>query len=433
MSAQMLFRKEKGTKIMNLSLGAGVSGLTVFFQGLLSFFSPCVLPLLPIYIGYLAGGAKSADENGDTVYRRGRVLLNTLFFIIGVSFAFFVLGFGFSAAGKFFSGNRQLLSQIGGVLVILFGLYQLGLFGGRLLSRERRLPLRLDRLAMNPGVALVFGFTFSFAWTPCVGPALTSVLLMASSAETSATGFVLIGVYTLGFTLPFLAVGLFTKTLLDLFRRHQNVVRYTVKVGGALLILMGILMVTGTMNSLSGYLSGTSAPAQGTTGQTTPQDTPAADAGTDGSAGAQTVLAPDFTLLDQFGNEHTLSDYQGKTVFLNFWATWCGYCKEEMPDLQQLYLDHGENTGDVIILGIAAPGAGDVSEEEIAAFLSENGYTYPTLMDTTGAQFGIYGASGLPTTYLIDTEGNVFGYVAGMLSREMMDDAILQAQAHTAG
>ena len=91
---------------------------------------------------------------------------------------------------------------------------------------EHRLPFRLDRLAMNPLVALVLGFTFSFAWTPCVGPALASVLLMASSANSAATGFALIGVYTLGFVIPFLAVGLFTSTLLDFFKKHQKVVKY---------------------------------------------------------------------------------------------------------------------------------------------------------------------------------------------------------------
>ena len=111
-----------------------------------------------------------------------------------------------------------MLARIGGVIVILFGLYQLGIFGSRLLSNEHRLPFRLDRLAMNPLVALVLGFTFSFAWTPCVGPALASVLLMASSANSAATGFALIGVFTLGFVIPFLAVGLFTSTLLDFFK-----------------------------------------------------------------------------------------------------------------------------------------------------------------------------------------------------------------------
>ena len=187
---------------MGFSVETSVPVLTVFLQGLLSFFSPCVLPLLPMYISYLSGGGRTVDEEGTVHYKRSKVLCNTLFFVLGISFAFFLLGFGFTAAGQFFRENRMMLGRVGGVIVILFGLYQLGLFGSsKLLNREARLPFRLDKVAMNPLVALILGFTFSFAWTPCVGPTLASVLLMATSAQ-AAQGFVLIGVYTLGFVLP---------------------------------------------------------------------------------------------------------------------------------------------------------------------------------------------------------------------------------------
>lgn len=147
---------------MGFTIETGISGVTVFLQGLLSFFSPCVLPLVPLYIGYLAGGAKTVDEDGVIHYRRSKVIVNTLFFVLGVSFAFFLLGFGFTAVGKFFSGNRVLFARIGGVLVILFGVLQL--FGSNVFTREHRLPFRLSRFSMNPAVALILGFTFSFAW-----------------------------------------------------------------------------------------------------------------------------------------------------------------------------------------------------------------------------------------------------------------------------
>ena len=153
---------------------------------------------------------------------------------------------------------------------------------------------------MNPLLAFVLGFTFSFAWTPCVGPVLASVLLMASSSSSFASGFILIGVYTLGFVLPFMAVGLFTSTLLDFFRRHQKAVRYTVKAGGVLMIVMGIMMFTGWMNGITGYLSqagaGSSAPQPSPTVTTepvpspTPENTP--------EENAKKTLAPDFTLTD---------------------------------------------------------------------------------------------------------------------------------------
>ena len=114
---------------------------------------------------------------------------NTLFFVLGISFAFFLLGFGFTAIGQFFHNYRTWFTRIGGIIVVLFGLYQLGLFGSAALSKERRLRFQPDALAMNPLTALILGFTFSFAWTPCVGPALASVLLLAASSSSSFTAW----------------------------------------------------------------------------------------------------------------------------------------------------------------------------------------------------------------------------------------------------
>ena len=393
---------------MGFSIETSVSAVTVFLQGALSFFSPCVLPLVPLYVSYLAGGAAVVGEDGVRRYPRGKIFLNTLFFVAGISFAFFLLGLGLTALGAFFHDYQVWFARISGVIILLFGLYQLGL-GKRamLLEQERRLPFRLDKLAMNPAVALVMGFTFSFAWTPCVGPTLSSVLLMASSAESSAAGFLLIGVYTLGFVLPFLAVGLFTGAVLDFFKAHQSVVRYTVKIGAVLLIVMGILTLTGATNGLSADLAAVS----GTTTQeepAAPQDGTASGGAQEDASGAQeesgeipVIPAPDFTLTDQYGEPHTLSDYQGQTVFLNFWATWCGPCKMEMPDIQALYEEWDENAGDLVVLGVAGPGIGqEGSAEDIAAFLEANGYTYPVVMDDTGTLFYQYGISAYPTTLL---------------------------------
>ena len=241
---------------MGFSLDISVPALTVFIQGLVSFFSPCVLPLIPLYIGYLSGGTGKRGEDGRMHYERSKVMLHTLCFVIGVSFAFFLLGLGFSTLGTFFKSNQLLFARVGGILVVLFGFYQLGFFGkSGAMGKEHRLPFKLDMLAMSPITALIMGFTFSFAWTPCVGPALASVLLMAASAATQARGFLLIGVYTAGFVLPFLAVGMFSTTLLDVFKRHGNVVTYAARAGAVLMILMGVLMFTGKMNSITGYLS----------------------------------------------------------------------------------------------------------------------------------------------------------------------------------
>lgn len=453
---------------MGFTIETGISAFAVFIQGLLSFFSPCVLPLVPLYLGYLSGdlGAESAVSGGSAGKETqkgsgGRLFLRVLFFALGISAAFFILGLGASAAGTFFKEQRMLFARIGGVLVILFGLYQFGVFGrSRLLSEEHRIPFRLEKMTMSPLTALIMGFTFSFAWTPCVGPALASVLLMAGSAQTSAKGFLLIGVYTLGFILPFLAAGLFTAKMLGFFRKHRNAVRYTVKAGGVLMVFMGLLMVTGTLNSITGYLSSVQggmvsdtdsgqgeedAEQQeadtGSAQQDPDEDTDNAQQDEDDSAGAQTdpgeedgdaerrTAAFDFELADQYGNTHRLSDYRGKVVFLNFWATWCGPCRSEMPDIQKLYEEYSAQgeAAEVVILGAAAPGMGqEGSWDEIAGFMEENGYTYPVLMDTEYEMFSWYGISAFPTTFMIDKEGYIYGYVPGQMTEDIMRSIIEQ-------
>ena len=406
-------------------LSVSVSLVTVFVQGILSFFSPCVLPLLPLYLGYLSGSMGDAQGAQTS---RVKTLVNTLFFVIGISAAFFLLALGMTALGQALHQYQKIIIQVGGILIIAFGLFQLGVFRPMALEQDRRIRFPLQKLAMSPLVALVFGFTFSFAWTPCVGPALASVLLMAGSADTALQGFALIGLYTLGFVLPFLAVALFAGGLLKLFQKHRNVVRYTVKVGGALLVVIGLLMVTGWMDTLSGSLAG-SDPQATPTVQVTQQpevtDTPEA---TDAPQESQAPIpALDFTLTDQFGNTHTLDQYKGKTILLNFWATWCGPCRSEMPDLQAVYEDYGKNEKDLVVLGVAAPNLGqEGSAEDISAFLEENGYTYPTLMNEDASLFYSYGISSFPTTFMIDKNGNVYGYIMGAQSREVFDDIIQQ-------
>ena len=429
---------------MGFDLEVSIPVFAVFIQGLLSFPSPCVFPLIPLYIGYLSGGTGVKDEEGVWHYPRGRVLVNTVFFVLGISFTFFLLGLGVSAAGSFFKDYQSIFARVGGILVIALGLYQLGVFGSsKLLGNEHRLPFHLDRMAMSPVTALLMGFSFSFAWTPCVGPALSSVLLMTASAGTRAKGFLMIGVYTLGFVLPFLAVGIFTTSLLKLFRRHMNIVKYTVKLGAVLMLLMGLMMFTGKMNDITGYLSGVGSAGQesvsedaGNVGDESSQQDGSDGSGREsgqsqddengGGSGADTV---DFALTDQHGTQHSISDYRGKVIFLNFWATWCSPCRMEMPDIQELYQEYegmGEEA-EVVFLSVATPGiGGEGTREEVIRFMEENGYTYPVLMDETGEVSAMFGISAYPTTYMIDREGKVYGYVSGTLSRENMESIIRQ-------
>ncbi|MBP3735815.1 MAG: TlpA family protein disulfide reductase [Lachnospiraceae bacterium] len=202
-----------------------------------------------------------------------------------------------------------------------------------------------------------------------------------------------------------------------------------------LLLSLLIFTLAGCANMTSPTGTGTSASedAEQTPGQDTADTTAAAAAAgesdtTPEDAEREVVPAIDFQLKDQFGEEHALADYRGKVIFLNFWATWCPPCRQEMPDIQKLYEEYSSDpSSEVVILGVAGPGSGGEKDAEaIAAFLADNGYTYPVLMDEELLLMRGYGISAYPTTFMIDREGNLFGYVTGMLSEEVMRDIIDQ-------
>jgi cytochrome c-type biogenesis protein len=414
-------------------------------------------------MSYLAGNAKQIDEEGTITYKKSTVFLHTVFFVMGISFAFFLLGMAFTALGSFFNKNQILFTRIGGIIITVLGLYQVGLFDFKVLKKERKIRLNINISKMNPLIAFLMGFTFSFAWTPCVGPALSSVLILASSAKSSMIANLLIILYSLGFVIPFLLIGLFTTQVLSFLKAKQKLLKYTVKIGGILLIIIGIMTFTGWMNGISKYLNKVSQPFgssnsqtkddSSSTGEESPdnnspsnidsqvpdntediinkEDTNNDQADHEDKAPQEDVFpAIDFSLTDQYGNIHTLSDYKGKVVFLNFWATWCPPCVREMPDIEKIYKEYGENNEDVIILGVANPSSSaypnnaDESKEDIIAFLDDNNYSFPVVFDETGDLLREYYINAFPTTFLIDKNGNVYGYVPAMLTKDMMDNVI---------
>ncbi len=377
-----------------------------FLGGFLSFFSPCVIPIIPIYFSFLAGNGKKSDCYGNISYNQKKVFFNTLFFIFGISTSFFILGVSFTTIGDLAFSQKDIISKIGGVIIIILGLFQLGIIKLNPLYKEKRIAYSDKKI--TPFVAFITGFTFSFAWTPCVGPILSSVLILAATLKDNSIGNLLIFIYSLGFVIPFLLIGLFTTTLLNFFKSKQNFLKYTVKIAGGFLVIIGTLTFLGYTNQLSNYFIPSTLNGSITNN-------------------TETILNKDsYRLLDQYGNEHILSNYKGKVVFLNFWATWCPPCKEEMPIIEELYKEFGENKNDVIILGITNPvteenpNGQDKNIDEIKYFLQENNYSFPTVFDKTGIYFDNFKIRAFPTTYIIGKDGEIKTAIPGAMTKQQM-------------
>ena len=228
---------------------SAVSGSIAFVAGLLSFLSPCVLPLIPSYVGFLTG--LSAE---DMQRQRGTAVWHALWFIAGFSLIFVILGATASALGSLAGRSQVWIGRTGGVLVILFGLYLLGVPGLGYLGRERKIELARKPLGYL-GSAVV-GITFGAAWTPCVGPILGAILTLAAARGSVGQGAALLAGYALGLAIPFFLTALALDRFLVWFQRFRPYIVWVDRVAGALLIVLGILLVTDRFTLLASYLQG---------------------------------------------------------------------------------------------------------------------------------------------------------------------------------
>jgi len=224
-----------------------VSALVAFAAGLLSFLSPCVLPLVPSYVGFLTGMSVEEAER-----RRGTALLHGLWFVAGFSLVFVLLGAAASAVGQLLRDYQVWLGRIGGVLLILFGIYLLGLLRPAFLMREWRVQLARKPLGFfGSGVV---GFTFGAAWTPCIGPILGGILTLAATRAGLGQGIGLLAVYALGLAIPFLLTALALDRFLVWFQRFRRYIVWVDRIAGGMLIVLGLLLVTDSFTLLAGYL-----------------------------------------------------------------------------------------------------------------------------------------------------------------------------------
>lgn len=218
--------------------------------GLISFLSPCVLPVVPPYLAYMSGVSVSEIQGSGS--GRARALTASLFFVLGLSTIFIFLGFTASAIGAFFLQNQILLARISGIVVIIFGLHFLGLFRIPFLDMEARLDVG-DKGGSAFG-AYVLGLAFAFGWTPCIGPQLGAILALAASEASVTRGTLLLAVYALGLGIPFLLSAFFLTRAMGLMNRMKRHMKAVERVMGALLVLVGLALVTGAFSAFSFWL-----------------------------------------------------------------------------------------------------------------------------------------------------------------------------------
>ncbi|MEH6646264.1 cytochrome c biogenesis CcdA family protein [Sulfitobacter sp.] len=237
-----------GIEIIDASLLPAMA--VALMAGVISFLSPCVLPIVPPYLAYMSG--VSLNDMSSVGSARRRAIVAALFFVMGLSTVFLILGFTASAFGAFFLQNQILFSQISGVVVIIFGIHFLGVFRIPFLDREARMDAG-DKGGSSFG-AYLLGLAFAFGWTPCIGPQLGAILSLAASEASVTRGTLLLGVYALGLGIPFLLAAMFMTRAVGVMNRLKRHMKAIERAMGLLLLVVGIMMLTGAFSTFSFWL-----------------------------------------------------------------------------------------------------------------------------------------------------------------------------------
>jgi cytochrome c-type biogenesis protein len=391
-----------------MDIGLGIALLA----GFLSFASPCVLPIVPGYLTFITG--MSFDELTGQ-HRRSHLitsaLVKSLPFVLGFSLVFIALGASASAVGAMLRANLGVMKTIAGVGIIVLGLHLAGLLHIPALLQEKR----LDGAPAAPGVgrAFIAGILFAFGWTPCVGPILAGILALAATAETLHRGVLLLAAYSLGLGVPFILSAAFLHGFLSLFKGVKGYLRQVEVASGLLLVLIGALIFTDKLSLISTRLTFLS-----------PEELLVSEAPSSSvqPAPAEANTAPgspygdyDFTLTSIDGEPLKLSDYQGKVVLVNFWATWCGPCVIETPSLVRIYNKYKSK-------GFAVIGVALQSEEDgVKEFIKRYRVPYAIARDTT-SEIGLrYQVFALPSSFLFSPEGKVKRAFTGFVAEETLE------------
>ena len=219
-----------------------------FGAGFLSFFSPCILPLIPAYIMYMTG----VSMENEIKEKRWIALTRTMGFVIGFTIVFMIMGTSASFLGKVFIRNKDVFSKISGIIIIIFGLSMMGVIKLNFLNMERR--IKAPKKVTSWFSSILMGMAFAAGWTPCFGPALGSILMYAGGADTVLKGVYLLLIYSLGMAIPFILTALFINVFTNLMNKAERFIKYIPIIGGFMMVVFGILIFFNKMMNISRFL-----------------------------------------------------------------------------------------------------------------------------------------------------------------------------------
>ena len=395
---------------MDLSLVASAAG-----AGLLSFFSPCILPLLPVYVGVL-----TTDASSDTL-GLGRRCANTIAFVLGICCVFVTLGAGAGALGSTFDSSYVAIAL--GILVFIFGLHLAGVIRIPFLNRERRANLSKIQVRGILG-AFVLGLAFSFGWTPCVGPILGTILALAAEQGSAAVGAGLLLVYALGLCVPFVIITLAANVALAKLRALHKYLPILQRIGGTLIAIMGLWLVFSQVSALGVQQRANEASQQDnqTASVNDARGASAGDASTEGLSGAW----KNVVLTDLDGNKHRLSDLKGTPVYFEFWGSWCDSCVADLGQLHEVHAAHAA-VGDVTVVSVVTPGFyGEREQDDFVAWSRDNGVEVPVWMDVNCSLATHLNVSAFPTSVFVNSAGDIAKIRLGAIDRDELESLLAE-------
>ena len=402
---------DQGINLLNITIS--------FAAGILSFLSPCVLPLVPGYIS-LISGVSIDNLKEDTTSSRRAVIINSLAFNAGLSIIFLVLGTTAGLVGAAITSNPWV-RIIGGLVIIAFGLQLIGLLKISALYKDTRF-FSSDKPRGVLGSAAL-GIAFAAGWTPCIGPILGGIIGLAATSGGWRSGLVLSAFYSAGLAVPFLLTGLGINQFLSFyknFRRHLHKVEVA---SGIVLIVVGLLVMSGQSTLLaSSKITAWIPNAEGLLNRWFKPAQPAAPSTAQNS---NFEMAPDIEFQTLEGKPFRLKELQGQVVLLNFWATYCIPCREEIPALNAL--QHELQPQGLKIVGASTDddAAGvNAYQQEVAKF------EYEVLLGGSDAKVK-FQQSVLPTTYLIDRQGRIRQKIIGAQAKAAWEAAVKPLLAET--